>query len=50
MGPLESENRTLNAISGRNKHFPRHFPAFVIASDGHSTVTVGCTIAYMRLI
>ena len=36
----ESENRTLNEnwtlFNGRNKHFPRHVPAFDIASDiGH---------------
>ena len=30
--------------------FSRHVSAFDIASAGHSTVTVGCTIAYMRLI
>ena len=48
----ESENRTLNAIwtliVGRNKDFPDMFRRLI--QRVHSTVTVGCTIAYMRLI
>ena len=37
-------------LKWQKQAFSRHVPAFDIASAGHSTVTVGCTIVYMRLI
>ena len=40
----------LNPLQWQKYAFSRHVPAFDIASAGHSTVTAGCTIAYMRLI